>query len=265
MTPPTSPAWHEDPLEVDRLLDGELEPELQRAREAEIAADPGLAQRVGARRAFLTHLARSGAAVRAGHGTAMPIGLEARVQAALGQGARRPARRLIAYAAAAVLMLGLGLFILPRDDAGEAVAAPPAVLVARDALEGASPQSGGCAENDPTSPFAFPPVRAGELDVVGCDESPTRPGLRPAILRGREETVGFVAVPEPGTRSSPKVGKTILGDVVVYDILYGDTRAYLAARADFVAERGDCVACHNRSRDGQKNPHYIELRRWVVK
>ena len=76
------------------------------------------------------------------------------------------------------------------------------------------------------------------------------------------ESVGYVAVPEKGTRPSADVGKTDLGEVIVYDILYGRTRYYLAVRADVVTQRGDCAACHNKSREGQKNPHRIELRTW---
>lgn len=265
MTTPPTPAWHDDPLELDRFVDGELAPDVRAAREAEIAADPALSERVAARRAFLDHLATRGAAWRAARAAATPIGLEARVRAALSRRERAARPRIFAYAAAALVVLGVGLAFFRPDRTQEAEAAPVAVLAARAALETAQPRGEACADSDPTSPFAFPPVRDGELDVVGCDDTPSRSGLRPAVLRGREETIGFVAVPEPGTRASPTVGKTVLGDVIVYDVQYGDTRAYLAARTRFVEERGDCAACHNRSREGQRNPHYIELRRWVVK
>ncbi len=263
--PPAEHPWHLDPIEIDRFLDGELSAGEAAARAEDLARNPELSRRVALRKAFLERLGRSGAAWQVAVRTDVPDGLVDRVHGALSR--RRTLRlpRVFAYAAAAVVLLALGSFFLPEEKQEQADAAPAGVLLARHALEASMPQEGGCAEGGPASPFAFPPVQEGELDVVGCDEAAHAPGLRPAVLRGQEQIIGFVAVPEPGTRKSPKVGKTLLGDVVVYDVQYGDSRAYLAVPQRFVEKRGDCAACHNRSRDGQKNPHYIELRRWVVK
>ncbi len=276
--------WHTDPLEIDRTIEGELPAELAASRQAEIAADPELRERVGRRARFLEALSREGRAYRAGLPSAMPLGLGARVRASLeaasdvadpsAQGGLHQTRptpaasrwSLWRLTAAAVLLLGLGTRLLDGQGTGTANAIPRAVLDAADLLQrdGVSEEEmAGCAA-EVSSPYNFPPVRDGELEVASCvGAKKGQPGTRARLYRPEDlPVVGFVAVPEEGTRRSPVIGKTDLGAVIVYDVLYGDSRAYLAVRRDFVVARGDCAACHDRSRDGQKNPHYIELRRW---
>lgn len=74
--------------------------------------------------------------------------------------------------------------------------------------------------------------------------------------------VGLVAVPKDRRHRGPQIGKYVLDDAVVYEVLYGDTAYYLSAKKAEVDRRGDCAACHNESRKGQPNPHRIELRRF---
>ncbi len=255
--------WHDDPLEVDRYLDGECTDDERAARAADLDRDAALRQRVDARRAFLDALSAHGEARRASLRARMPAGLPDRVTSAL----RRPRVPWMRYAAAAVLVLGVGVALstFATDDV-EAI--PPAVLdaarIAEDGFDAREWEELGCVEGE-TNPYTFPPVRLGELSVGGCRMPGSDDGKTAARLEidlGETTSVGYVAVPEKGTRQSADVGKTVLGDVVVYDILYGRTRYYLAVRADVVKERGDCAACHNKSREGQKNPHRIELRAW---
>ena len=276
MTPDTP--WHADPLEIDRTLEGELPEQVAATRRAEIEADPALRARLDRRAGFLDALAGEGAAYRAGVRAEMPTGLEARVRESLTStvGSGEPTAPSAAAAAsrwslwrltaAAVLLLGLGTFVLDGPGPQNANAIPRPVLDAADLLQHDGISEGdvaGCAV-DSGSPYDFPPVRDGELEVATCVEGKAgSPGTRARLYRPEDlPVVGFIAVPEEGTRRSTRIGKTDLGGVIVYDVLYGDSRAYLAVRRDFVVERGDCAACHDRSRDGQKNPHYIELRRW---
>ena len=82
-------------------------------------------------------------------------------------------------------------------------------------------------------------------------------------------SIGYAAIPEPGAGSGPTIGRTDLGDVVVFDLVYGAKRHYLAVGKGFLDHhrkltpgRESCRACHNQSRKGQKNPHNIVERSW---
>lgn len=267
-TPMNSP-WHHDPIEVDRYLDSEGADAERAARAAELEADPEAAARIAARERWLQGLAKAGAPTGAAlNALAMPAGLERRIREALQDAAATPAahahrapRRLLTYAAAAVVLVAVGLITL-LSESSTVEAMPPEVLDARAALMDLQDGIGGCRENAITSPHAFPGVRDGALSVSGCEE--TAEGKLLGRLRGERETTvaGFVARAESGTNPSHRIGKTILGDVVVFDIHYGDATAFIAAKRSVVAAHGSCVVCHNRSREGLKNPHDIVLRTW---
>lgn len=261
--PPPLP-WHDLPAEIDRYIDGELPTAELATRSADVEADPALATRIAARRAFLARLTRAGATERAN----VPGDLEARVRAALARSAAPRLRRTLSFAAAALVLLAVG--VVAFLSGGESVEAlPPEVLEARSVMESDIAGTGGCPDNARHSPAAFPPVMNGELTILGCAERADAPEQVDARLAGgradgqlREIVVGLVAVPKDRRHRGPQIGKYVLDDAVVYEVLYGDTAYYLSAKKSEVARRGDCAACHNESRKGQANPHRIELRRF---
>jgi hypothetical protein len=125
-----------------------------------------------------------------------------------------------------------------------------------------------CAPEEPTSPFRFPLVARHELGVKGCLEpegTAGGKGEREHALLYRVsdlEVVGYVAVPDPSApRTAPRIGVTRLPDVVVFDVRLGGAAYYLAVRRDVVDRHGTCAACHGSSREGERNPHFLEERR----
>ena len=255
--PPTT-----DPAELDRFLDGACTPTEADAWTAAIAADPDLAERIATRRAFLGGLQRAGRRVVAAERAAVPPGLEARVRSGLAASGSRQRSTIWRYAAAAVVVLAIGV-AWALHDPEDAVAVPQAVLSAAEIARTSAPAapSAGCDDPD-TSPHAFPLVRDGELYVATCEPDDSN-GTR-ARLHHVEDgpVVGYVAVPDDVKSRASTVGKTVLGDVIVYDVMFGRSRAYLAVKSDFVAKNGECAACHDKTRVGKRNPHLIELRRW---
>ncbi len=270
----TTPAWTQDPAEIDRTIEGELPPAEREARAAVLAADAALAARVEARRRFLAGLAAAGRSADTQARAAVPPELAARVGAALAAGdaagAGAPPRLLrLALATAAVLLLGLGASFFVGGDEGDAVAMPPAVLDAAEAAVAADPGPRGCAHDEAESPLRFPPVRDG-LRIWACVE---RDGGTVAKLYRPEElpSVGYAAMPAPGTAPGATVGRTDLGDTVVFDIAYGRKAHYIAVRKDWLERqrmltpgRESCRACHHLSRVGKDNPHKIVERSWKL-
>lgn len=263
------PPWHHVPAEIDRMIEGELPAAERAAREADVAADPALAARVAARQRFLGGLAAAGGAYRAGLATAVPDLLEGRVRDALAA-PHAPAPRTLrwALATAAVLLIGLGVGLLQDDGEDDAMAMPPAVLEAAEAAREGEPGPRGCKE-DERGPLRFPPVRDG-LRIWACAE---RHGGVVAKLHRPEElpSIGYAAMPADGVAEGPTVGRTDLGDTVVFDIRYGKEAHYLAVRKAWLVRqrqltpgRESCRACHHRSRVGQPNPHRIIERSWKL-
>jgi hypothetical protein len=259
-------SWTTDPAELDRTLEGQLDPAEAARRRALLQADPRLAEQAAGRTRFLTGLREAGATWRAGLRTRMPEGLESRVRAALARRAWRPPRWI---AAAALVLLGLGV-ALWWGDRSPVEAMPPAVLSAAQAAREAGEGPRGCSASGSQGPLAFPPVRDGSLLVYACVE---KNGQLVAQLYRPEElpSVGYAAVAAPGTRRGPVIGRTDLGDVVVFDIPYGRKVHYLAVNARWLAEqrartpgRESCRACHNLSRVGKPNPHDIVQRSWKI-
>ena len=223
-------------------------------------------------------LEAAGSAYRAGLTRSVPPGLESRVRAALARDLptrEQPSRRsrwYVATAALALLALGASLWSRPTD---QAEAMPPEVLTAAalarmSAEAGASPEKPGtCSDASPTSPVHFPPVKDGSLRILRCEKKGDRTVAR--LYRPEElPSVGYVAVREAGAGTGPTIGMTDLGDLVVYDLAYGSKRHYLAVSRAFLDRERDltpgresCRACHNRSRVGQANPHYIVARSWA--
>ena len=182
-----------------------------------------------------------------------------------------PPPRLLqwAVATAAVLLIGLvtGLFI--DGDDGQAEAMPPAVIEAAEAARSADPGPRGCNHDDGQSPLRFPPVRDG-LRIWACAD---RHGGTVAKLYRPEElpSVGYAAMPAPGVAPGPTVGRTDLGDTVVFDITYGRESHYIAVRKQWLERqrqltpgRESCRACHHLSRVGKENPHKIIERSWKL-
>ena len=267
-THPANTEWTRDPAEIDRTLEGQLEAEAAADRVAQVAADPDLAARLAARRAFLQGLAAAGAAWRADAARQMPPGLELRVRATLARGRRvRPAAARW-MAAAALLVAAVGASFLFGLGGRNVDAMPPTLMRAAEAARAAGEGPRGCDAPQETSPLAFPPVRDGNLLVYACVE---RDGETVAKLYRPEElpSVGYAAVAAPGVKPGPTIGRTDLGDQVVFDIAYGRKVHYLAVNASWLAEqrlrtpgRESCRACHNVSRVGQANPHTIVQRSW---
>ena len=287
--PPTDrPRWHDDPVEIDRTLEGEslefladesptdgpsefltegrMEPRVRAERLAEAEANPALAARLAARRRFLAGLSDAGSHYRAGLATAAPVGLEGRVRSSLAS----PRRSILrwAVAAAAVLLLGLGVSLFSERRGSHAEAMPNAVIHAAEAARSAATGPRGCDTPQAGSPLRFPPVRNGSLQIWACVE---KDGSTIAKLQRPEElpAVGYAAVPAPGVEPGPTVGRTDLGDTVVFDIAYGRKVHYLAVRKPWLERqrmltpgRQSCRACHHLSRRGQTNPHRIIDRSW---
>jgi hypothetical protein len=252
------PPWHADPLEVDRHLDGEEVPAERAARAADLASDARLARRVAARGAFLAALR----APRGREASSLPPGLEARVRARLAA-ARSPRRLRWAAAAAALLVaVGAGVLVASREEA-QALPEEIRVAVALAAQPAPGAEGRACGEGS-THPGHFPAVREEAWSVARCVEGEgEEPSTHAVLFRLTDTTrVGYVAVPQAGTREAREVGMTTVGDTIVFDVAYGRTRYYLAAPARFVAERGTCAACHGPERAGAANPHRIVERRW---
>jgi hypothetical protein len=255
-----------DPVELDRTLDGELPADELAARRAWIEADPARRARATERAAFLRALRRAG---EGGH--AAPAGLEARVRGAL-EAARRPAPVGLRWAAAVAAVIVAGVLVGRALDGGpEAEAMPAAVLQAAEAARAEPSGPRTCEDGDGPRPRDFPPVRDGALLVLRCV---TRDGGTVARLYRPEDlpSVGYVAVADRDAAPGPDIGMTDLGEMVVFDVPYGRQRHYLAVPRTFLdAQRArtpgreSCVACHNRSRDGQANPHNIVKRSWQVR
>jgi hypothetical protein len=256
--------WHRDPLEVDRFLDGELSPSERAHREGDVARDPSLARVVASRRAFLATLASAGAA-QDRPGALEVAALEGRIRTSLARSRRAERRRRMGwgFAAAAVLLLGIGLMFPP----GKVEATPYPVLRAEALLRDGgtigepTPPSATCSTQAMTSPWRFPPVEAHDLSVRHCrEEGAVR---TEALLYRIDEldVVGYVAVADPEARPSHDIGITRFANAVVFDVRLGGALYYLAVDKAFVDRRGSCAACHATSRDGQPNPHNLLERR----
>lgn len=263
MTPLPDPL---DPARLDAFLEAGLEGEVDSGLEQRIARDPGLREAARARRAFLAALGRAGARERAAR--ALPPGLAERIRAHLGGRPRPALLRPTRVAAAAVLLLGVGLAALLVPARGPAEALPPEIRAAADLLSGPLllEAPAGCADRS-TSPFHFPPVREQVLKVGRCVEESSPGADGPdtrAVLFRPEDTVrlGYVAVPAAGSANGPEIGLTELGGTVVFDLSYGRTRYYLAAPAEFVRAQGTCAACHGEVARAAPNPHKIVRRLW---
>jgi len=259
-----TPAWFEDPLEVDRYLDGACEAAEAASRRDDLAARPEIARRLAARRAFLEGLTAAGARWRTEARTRMAPDLESRVRFAL---RREPASRRWLVAAAAVLVAAFGLSFL-GGDADDAAAMPPEVIQAVDAARTTADGPRGCAVREDTGPMQFPPVKDGALRVWRCREDGDRTVAK--LYRPEElPSIGYAAVATEGVDRGPDLGQTDLGDMVVYDLVYGRRAHYLAVSKAWLEEverespgRSSCRACHNLSREGRPNPHNIVQRSW---
>jgi len=280
MTGPESsaetPLWFDDPVEVDRYLEGEAGrasdafrgPVEQGTRRADVAARPELAARLEVRERFLAGLAAAGQAYRAELSARTPPLLGRRVRAALVRSEARR-RRLWRYAtaAAAVLIAAIGLS-LRNDTRHDARAMPLQVIQAADVARHAQAGPRGCEVPAETGPMQFPPVRDGSLRVWRCREdaqSTVAQLYRPEDL----PSIGYAAVAAEGVDRGPDLGRTDLGDIVVFDLAYGRRRHYLAVAKTFLDAqrkrtpgRESCRACHNLSRVGKPNPHNIVQRSW---
>ena len=262
---PARTAWYEDPIELDRYLDGEG-PD----RTGDLDANPDAARVVAARKAYLRTLQHAGDAYRQDLPQRMPGDLGMRVRAQLAGAPRQSRYRwLVATAAVALLALGAALWNRGTD---EVEAMPPQILTAAElarmseAARAAMPE--GCADASHVAPTHFPPMAEGGLQIVRCE---TEDGQMKAHLSRPEDLplVGYVAVPDQGRETGPVIGMTDLGDLVVFDLAYGKQHHYLAVGRKFLDReralapgRESCKACHNRSREGQPNPHRIVVRSW---
>lgn len=272
VSPPPPTPWHADPLEIDRLLDGECTLAERASREREAATDPDLAGRLARRKAFLETLASARWApngLSAGH----LDDLSRRVTTALAA-QRAPFRRLWrpALASAAALLVGVAVWL---GQGGRDVQAFDPVRLAAQVLSWkprAFEALGTCASGGPGSDVrAFTLVRGGELEVTGCVERPAEPGTSVAVLRRPEQlpVVGYVAVPADPASRSGEVGITEVEDgrVIVFDVLDAGRRVYLAVDPRGLKRAGDsgstwtCAACHGPARQALPNPHHIVLRR----
>lgn len=271
--PASGRPWFEDGPEVDRYLDGELDTATRAARDADLEADTAVAARLDGRRAYLAALGAAGRAHRDALAESVPQGLALRVRAGLAEDSlesdRRPTRRSSRWlvAAAALALVGLGTALWSRP-AGDAVAMPPEILKAAEAARMTVTEPGPCADTGETSPVHFPPVKDGSLRIMRCVQEA---GGTVARLYRPEDlpSVGYVAVAAAGAREGPTIGMTDVGDYVVYDLAYGRKQHYLAVSKRFLAQerarnpgRESCRACHNRSREGEPNPHNIVARSW---
>ena len=110
-------------------------------------------------------------------------------------------------------------------------------------------------------------VERCDVDPADAKGTPDPDAHRKARLTARlvrPETlpvVGIVAVPDPDGPRGADIGKTDLGDVLVYDVAYGRTRYYLGVPKREAIRKGDCRMCHHADRLDGRNPHRIVLRR----
>lgn len=263
---PTPPAWFDDAVEIDRYLEGELDPATRSARDADVAAGRVPAAHIERRRTELGALAAAGARWRAEGLPQLPAGLEDRVLAALERD-RRPVPMRWVAAAAAVLIVGLGIGVFgSRGEQAEAM--PPEIIKAVDEARLGPTTPRGCDADDQAGPNLFPPVQDGSLSVWRCSEDG---GGTVAKLYRPEDlpSIGYAAVAAEGVDRGPDLGRTDLDDMVVFDLVYGRRRHYLAVRKEWLAQveaddpgRSSCRACHNLSRQGEENPHNIVQRSW---
>lgn len=215
--------------------------------------------------------------------------LEARIQQALAATGRpadvypadvRPAGRQRGWrrtAVAALLFVAVGataLFGLPTGgDEDVAYAVPLAALDAADIARNVPygldlERVRSCTGSAGRPIYAFPPVRDNVFVVERCavdSQGPTAKAtgerVRGRLVRPEDlPVVGLVAVPDDDTRRGADIGKTDLGDIVVYDVSYGRTRYYLGVSKREVVEKGDCRVCHHADRVQGSNPHRIVLR-----
>ncbi|MDJ0523618.1 MAG: hypothetical protein QNJ90_16225 [Planctomycetota bacterium] len=266
-TSPTPTAWFDDPAEVDRYLEGELDPDTQEARDADVAAGRMDVDRLERRRRELEGLAAAGARHRATLGHALPEGLESRVRFALRRDRTRAPRRWIA-AAAAIVLVAVGLGVL-GDRGEQAEAMPPEVIEAIAAARMSPSAPRGCDDTEHLG--RLPIVQDGHLNVWRCEEE----GKRTVAKLYRPEdlpAIGYAAIAAEGVERGPDLGRTDLEDMVVFDLVYGNRRHYFAvgrAWLDYVETihpgRASCRACHNTSRVGEKNPHNIVQRSWRLR
>lgn len=261
---------HLDPLAIDRWLDGEAPPQEVASIEAAVAADAALAARVAARRDFLQQVSRSGKVARARIADSLPAHVDARVRLALA--ARR--RRRIAWpavAAAATVLIAFGAVLWSSgSEPVEAKVVPMGVLRAIDfAAPSDGPESpGACATSGDFSPLESSVIRMGKYLVSNCDRAPEVASAR--LVRPEElPVVGWAATRETKDVRGPDIGMTVLTNYVIFDVARGRKREYLAvARKHYdelsrkTPDRASCIVCHNRSREGQDNPHEIRARAW---
>lgn len=205
--------------------------------------------------------------------------LQARIEQSLAHAARPAARggRWRRAAAAALLFVAVGaaaLFGLPtQGDEDMAYAVPLAALDAADIARNVPygldlERVRSCTGSAGRPIYAFPPVRDNVFVVERCAVDPQRPAatatgerVRGRLVRPEDlPVVGLVAVPDEDTRRGADIGKTDLGDIVVYDVSYGRTRYYLGVSKREAVEKGDCMVCHHAERVRGSNPHRIVLR-----
>jgi hypothetical protein len=271
MTVPASPDWTLDPVERARFLDGEGTASERAAREACLSTDPVARARVEREAAFLAVVRRGAAAL-----PPVPPGLEARVRAALaadraaGLAEPRVPLRVLPRARAAGLVAaacaaGLALWLVasparPTHAADEAVLAAETARGARDGRLPGPP--GAACEQGVASPYRFPLVAKGELEIAGCGPTKDASGVV-SVVNTQEDpkhSRALVSVPARADAPAPSgrgrdVGVLVLDDMVVFDVALGGARYYLAAPRESVDRLGSCAACHGSSRDGQRNPH----------
>lgn len=272
---PTGP-WYEDPIELDRYLDVEVESGEGQAWTEDLDGNVEAVRRVEARDRFLECLRASGRDYRARLPEGVPGDLALRVRAALADGVRGAAPRTSRTrpwlaAVAALALLAFGVSFLNRGG-GQAEAMPPEVLtaaeLARMSASSTVLSADGCEDAVGTGPTHFPPIEEGGLKILRCESRGE--GMVATLSRPEDlPSVGYVAVPAQGRTRGPTIGMTDLGDLVVFDLAYGSQHHYLAVGRTFLDRerarapgRETCRACHNRSREGQDNPHRIVARSW---
>jgi len=259
--------WTHDPLERARWLDGEGTPQERAEREAHLGRDVLARGRVDADAAFLSTVRRAREALPA------PSELfEARLRRDLAidrgdvvAGGRRPrSLRAVLTVAATVLAAG-GLWIAAGFLPAVIASDQDAVLAAQtfraaELGQGLSGIEGAGCEEGTTSPHRFPPVSAGELSLEGC----TTPigGRSVSVLRPSSEggaPRGLVAVPWDGKSVASDIGWTRVGEIVVFDVICGRAKYYVASRWDAVAGTPSCAVCHGPARADTptRNPHRI--------
>ncbi len=263
--------WSQDAVELDRTLEGELPLDELAVRRAEIAAEADVRVRCEQREEFLSTLRFAGEAWRHELPSRVPQGLEARVRQALltAPNPRYGLRWATAAAAALVIALGASLFLTPSG--GDAVAMPPEVVKAAEAARSSADGPRTCSDEGSTSPKHFPPVRDGALRIWRCVGD--RQGTVAKLYRPEDlPSIGYAAVAEYGAGHGPDIGMTDLGDMIVFDVAYGNQRHYLAVSKEWyeqqerrTPDRASCTACHNRSKDGRPNPHNIVKRSWELR